>query len=113
MALNCTEDDSLIFVGSGCTGAVHKLVHCLSLDQMHQPPVVFVSPFEHHSNLLLWQESKGTEVSVSLQYIGDVLYALSYIEQISVELINNHKLVMKFIVSLICNVSILTGSTPI
>ena len=68
VALNCTEDDSLIFVGSGCTGAVHKLVHCLSLDQMDQPPVVFVSPFEHHSNLLLWQESKGTEVSVSLPF---------------------------------------------
>lgn len=62
MSLNCTEDDSVIFVGSGCTGAVAKLVSCLSLDKLKQPAVVFVSPFEHHSNLLPWQEAKGTEV---------------------------------------------------
>ncbi len=62
VSLNCTEEDSLIFVGSGCTGAVAKLVSCLCLDKLEQPAVVFVSPFEHHSNLLPWQETKGTEV---------------------------------------------------
>ena len=64
VALNCSEEDSLIFTGSGCTGAIHKLVTCLCLDRLDQPAVVFVSPFEHHSNLLPWQETKGTEVSV-------------------------------------------------
>ncbi|CAI8057898.1 hypothetical protein GBAR_LOCUS31511, partial [Geodia barretti] len=31
------------------------------LHQLTQPPVVFVSPFEHHANLLPWRES-GAEV---------------------------------------------------
>ena len=64
-SLNCCDDDSVIFTGSGCTGAVHKLVHCLGLDRLDKPPVVFVSPFEHHSNLLPWMEcASGAEVSV-------------------------------------------------
>lgn len=54
----------MIFVGSGCTGAVHKLVHCLSLDSRDTGPgpVVFVGPFEHHSNLLPWRELPGALV---------------------------------------------------
>ena len=64
-SLNCSEGDSIIFTGSGCTGAVHKLVHCLGLDKLDKPPVVFVSPFEHHSNLLPWMEcASGAEVSL-------------------------------------------------
>lgn len=63
-SLDCSEDDSVIFTGSGCTGAVHKLVCCLGLDKLDKPPVVFVSPFEHHSNLLPWMEcAGGAEVS--------------------------------------------------
>ncbi len=64
----------MIFVGSGCTGAVAKLVSCLSLDKLEQPAVVFVSPFEHHSNLLPWQEAKGTEVHVQELYCVHVHY---------------------------------------
>jgi selenocysteine lyase/cysteine desulfurase len=60
-AVNCSEEDVVLFVGSGCTGAIHKLVSCLCLHQLPQPPVVFVSPFEHHANLLPWRES-GAEV---------------------------------------------------
>lgn len=52
-SVNACERDIVVFVGSGCTGAVSKLVHGLNLEQ---PPIVFVSPFEHHSNLLPWRE---------------------------------------------------------
>ncbi|XP_078602131.1 uncharacterized protein LOC144876565 [Branchiostoma floridae x Branchiostoma japonicum] len=52
-AVNAGEHDAVIFVGSGCTGAIHKLIHSLHLEE---PPVVFVGPFEHHSNLLPWRE---------------------------------------------------------
>ncbi|KAI8510857.1 hypothetical protein Bbelb_117730, partial [Branchiostoma belcheri] len=52
-AVNAGEHDAVIFVGSGCTGAIHKLIHSL---HMKEPPVVFVGPFEHHSNLLPWRE---------------------------------------------------------
>ncbi|KAL8616794.1 hypothetical protein ACOMHN_017831 [Nucella lapillus] len=52
-AVNASEHDSVIFTGSGTTGAVHKLIHALDLKE---PPVVFVGPHEHHSNLLPWKE---------------------------------------------------------
>lgn len=55
-AVNASEKDSVVFAGSGCTGAVHKLIHCLRLSALPTPPVVYVSPFEHHSNLLPWRE---------------------------------------------------------
>ena len=35
-SVNASEHDAVIFVGSGCTGAVHKLIHALDLQQ---PPV--------------------------------------------------------------------------
>ena len=38
-AMNASEKDSVIFTGSGCTGAVHKLVHCLDLSSRPYPPV--------------------------------------------------------------------------
>ena len=52
----------LIFTGTGCTGAIHKLVHCLSLEKLEEPPVIFIGPFEHHSNLLPWKELLGAQV---------------------------------------------------
>ncbi|KAK6173853.1 hypothetical protein SNE40_017238 [Patella caerulea] len=55
---NAGEHDSVIFVGSGCTAAVNKLLHALNLKQ---PPVVFVGPYEHHSLFLPWLQ-KGAEV---------------------------------------------------
>lgn len=35
-AVRASTEDAVIFVGSGCTGAIHKLIHNLHLDQ---PPV--------------------------------------------------------------------------
>jgi selenocysteine lyase/cysteine desulfurase len=63
---------AVIFAGSGSTGAIAKLVGILGLripsaleDGHHlsahiaaaQRPVVFIGPFEHHSNELPWRES--------------------------------------------------------
>ncbi len=65
-------DDVVIFTGSGATGAINKLIDCLNLripadlDARYQlasripeadRPVVFIGPFEHHSNELPWRES--------------------------------------------------------
>ena len=38
-AVNASEEDAVIFAGSGCTGAVHKLLHVLNLQALDQPPV--------------------------------------------------------------------------
>lgn len=66
------DDDVVIFCGSGATGAINKLIEALNLrlpadlDQryhlsQHIPaeerPVVFIGPYEHHSNELPWRES--------------------------------------------------------
>ena len=55
-AVYASEHDSVIFVGSGCTGAVHRLINGLNLKKSQKEIVVFVSQQEHHSNLLPWRE---------------------------------------------------------
>jgi selenocysteine lyase/cysteine desulfurase len=64
-------EDVVFFTGSGSTAAINKMVTVL---QLHVPlpadtpenqyPVVFVGPFEHHSNLLPWRESSADVVSI-------------------------------------------------
>jgi selenocysteine lyase/cysteine desulfurase len=71
-AVGGTADDLVIFCGSGATTAVNKLIGILELripaglDKRYQisdripkaeRPVVFVGPYEHHSNELPWRES--------------------------------------------------------
>jgi selenocysteine lyase/cysteine desulfurase len=73
------EDHALIFCGSGSTAAVDKLVGILNLripadlnDRYHlmdaipagERPVVFIGPFEHHSNELPWRESIADVVTI-------------------------------------------------
>lgn len=71
-AVGGTEDDLVIFCGSGATAAVNKLIGILELRVPSglaaryqwggrvpdsQRPVVFIGPYEHHSNELPWRES--------------------------------------------------------
>jgi selenocysteine lyase/cysteine desulfurase len=71
-AVGGTDEDVVIFCGSGATSAVNKLIGILELRMPaglaeryelgeHIPatmrPVVFVGPYEHHSNELPWRES--------------------------------------------------------
>jgi selenocysteine lyase/cysteine desulfurase len=68
-AVGGTEDDLVIFCGSGATSAVNKLVGILQLHRPDRPPpderpVVFVGPYEHHSNELPWRESVADVVVI-------------------------------------------------
>jgi len=71
-ALNGAADDRIIFCGAGATAAVNKLLDILNLRLPRdlakrydldgaipkaERPVVFVGPYEHHSNELPWRES--------------------------------------------------------
>ncbi len=61
---NASKDYSVIFSGSGATSAINRLVAlCGVADAVKDGPrpVVFVGPYEHHSNILPWRES-GAEV---------------------------------------------------
>ena len=71
-AVGATKDDVVIFSGSGATGAINTLIDCLNirlpsdlnrnfkLQEMipvNERPVIFIGPYEHHSNELPWRET--------------------------------------------------------
>jgi selenocysteine lyase/cysteine desulfurase len=66
-SVNANENDVLLFTGTGSTGAVHTLADNFNLDdeEIRENTVVIISAFEHHSNILPWQET-GVEVRTSL-----------------------------------------------
>ncbi|KAJ6641284.1 putative cysteine desulfurase, partial [Pseudolycoriella hygida] len=53
-SVGASKNDVVIFCGSGATRSIHKLVNALALN--NQRLVVFVGPYEHHSNILPWKE---------------------------------------------------------
>ncbi|MEO8519017.1 MAG: aminotransferase class V-fold PLP-dependent enzyme [Dermatophilaceae bacterium] len=86
-AVGGDEDTVVIFTGSGCTGAIDKLVGILgirlpsSMDERYhfsdtiaaeERPVVFIGPYEHHSNELPWRESVADVVVISQDPDGHI-----------------------------------------
>ena len=78
-AVGGNDDDCVIFCGSGATSAINKLVDVLNLripadlDARYdlrnkippeERPVVFIGPYEHHSNELPWRESIAEVVTI-------------------------------------------------
>ncbi len=85
--LNADDDVAVIFAGSGTTGAIDRLIGILNLripadldaryrlrEQIppSQRPVVFIGPFEHHSNELPWRESIADVVTIPEDLDGHV-----------------------------------------
>jgi selenocysteine lyase/cysteine desulfurase len=72
-AVQATPGDIVIFTGSGATSAVNKMVDLLGLRRgtgLAKPPMVLVSPYEHHSNELPWRESHAQVAEVALTADG-------------------------------------------
>ena len=82
-----TADTVVIFTGSGSTAAIDKLVGILGLRipadldarygfrasiPAEERPVVFLGPFEHHSNELPWRESIADVVTIPEDADGHV-----------------------------------------
>lgn len=80
-------DDLVIFCGSGATAAINKLIGILELrvpeglDRRYRlsgripaerRPVVFVGPYEHHSNELPWRESIADVVVIGEDADGHI-----------------------------------------
>ncbi|MCC9307377.1 aminotransferase class V-fold PLP-dependent enzyme [Kitasatospora sp. RB6PN24] len=71
-AVGGTDDHLVLFCGSGSTAAVNRLVALLGLAgpassaevPAERRPVVFVGPYEHHSNELPWRESAADVVVI-------------------------------------------------
>ncbi len=81
------DEHAVIFAGSGSTGAIDRLISILgirvpaqledrydlsSLIPLDERPVVFVGPYEHHSNELPWRESIATVVEIAEDADGHV-----------------------------------------
>src|SRR5689334_21844212 len=86
-AVGGDDDTVVIFTGSGSTGAIDKMVHILGLripagleEQFElsariltrDRPVVFIGPFEHHSNELPWRESIADVVVIPEDHNGHI-----------------------------------------
>ncbi|MBP5981223.1 MAG: aminotransferase class V-fold PLP-dependent enzyme [Halomonas sp.] len=66
---------AVIFAGAGATAAINRCSHILGLQaplesSPHSRPVVFVGPFEHHSNDLVWRECDVDLVRIPLTDCG-------------------------------------------
>ncbi len=86
-AVGGDDDTVVLFAGSGSTGAVAKLIGVLGLripsaleDAHHltahippmERPVVFIGPYEHHSNEIPWRESIADVVRIHEDVDGGV-----------------------------------------
>ncbi|MBY6139134.1 aminotransferase class V-fold PLP-dependent enzyme [Leisingera daeponensis] len=58
-----TAEDAVIFTGSGATAGLNRLVSLFGVNEAVRP-VVFIGPYEHHSNILPWRESKAEVVEI-------------------------------------------------
>lgn len=83
--LGADESCKLLFCGSGATGAVRRLQDILGLTvpEAHRArvlaslppqerPVVFVGPYEHHSNEVSWRETLAEVVEIPLCPLGGI-----------------------------------------
>lgn len=77
--------DEVLFVGNGVTGAVNLVVKLLfgtrTKEEVASSAVVFVGPFEHHSNLLPWRESGAKVVNIQEDMSGRYGVDLEHLEQ--------------------------------
>ena len=86
-AVGGDAESAVIFTGSGSTSAIDKLVgilglripstlddryHLVDLIPAHERPVVFIGPFEHHSNELPWRESIADVVTIREDVDGHI-----------------------------------------
>ena len=80
------DSDVVLFQGSGSTSAISTLVHCIGIRELVQNasgheeiPVVFISPYEHHSNILPWREVGAIVVQIIEDKFGNVNF--EYLEE--------------------------------
>jgi selenocysteine lyase/cysteine desulfurase len=90
-SVNAGSDDRVVFCGSGATAAINRLIQLLGLEKGGElsgsakdtiytdaasRPVVFIGPYEHHSNELPWRESLAEVVAIPLDATGQINQAV-------------------------------------
>lgn len=56
-------DHAVVFAGSGATAGINRLVSLFGVEKA-QDPVILIGPYEHHSNILPWRETKARLIEV-------------------------------------------------
>jgi selenocysteine lyase/cysteine desulfurase len=96
-SVNAGPQGRIIAVGTGATGAIDKLQQILGVTLApatrrnlgdlldaeaiaQTQPVVFIGPYEHHSNELSWRQSIATTVQVRLDASGQI--DLAHLEEL-------------------------------
>ncbi len=78
-AVGADQRHAVIFTGSGATAAINKLASVIGLRgpaaTAPRDAVVFVGPYEHHSNELVWRESPAKLVRIPLDDDGRLCLA--------------------------------------
>jgi selenocysteine lyase/cysteine desulfurase len=80
--LGVPDDASVLFCGSGSTAAIDRMIRMLELyypkhlleKERSDPtrPVVFIGPYEHHSNMVPWRETIAEVVTIAEDARGGV-----------------------------------------
>ncbi|MBU2867547.1 aminotransferase class V-fold PLP-dependent enzyme [Pacificibacter marinus] len=74
-AVGATKAHAVVFTGNGATAAFDRLVRGMEIEQKVRagdPPVVFLGPYEHHSNDLPWRDSGAIVERISLNAAGHI-----------------------------------------
>jgi len=81
-SVGASAADEVVFLGSGATAAVNRVVDLLALrrplDGSDAPlpeaarPVVFIGLYEHHSNILPWRHSRADVVTIFVDGDGRI-----------------------------------------
>ena len=107
-SVNAGPQGRIIACGTGATGAIDKLQQIIgvalapatrknideALDRLHEDadseslcdlfrdiqPVVFIGPYEHHSNEISWRQSLATTIEVKLDATGNI--DLAHLEEL-------------------------------
>ena len=96
-SVNAGVDGRIIACGTGATGAIDKLQQIIGVtlapatrknlgdmlddeELARTQPVVFIGPYEHHSNEISWRQSLATTVQVRLDAGGNV--DLAHLEEL-------------------------------
>lgn len=93
-SVGASDEDVVLFCGTGATGAINKVIDILNLRlpeeldaryslSSHIPaedrPVVFIGPYEHHSNELPWRESLADVITIDEDADGQI--CLNHLER--------------------------------
>lgn len=74
-AVGATKAHAVVFTGNGATAGFDRLVRGMEIEQKVRAgdaPVVFVGPYEHHSNDLPWRDSGAIVERILLNSAGQI-----------------------------------------